>query len=168
MSVNAAPFRANKKLHKITLYTVFLMLNSSRLSDDKSVSYKNLYTIIYIRILTGRQLFFSAGLYRTTTKFFLMYKKITYNTWTGVASQILSPFFVSAINQQGSGNVCACAIIALKNISYKYIVLRIINNQDRLLELYTSHEITKITKVMQHDQWIKSMLTSILHDLVTE
>jgi hypothetical protein len=92
------------------------MLNPTRISH-KSVSYKNLYTIIYIRILTGRQLFFSAGLYRTTTKLFLMYKKITYNTWTRGVPNIIT-FFVSPINQQGSGNVCACAIIAVKNIYF--------------------------------------------------
>jgi hypothetical protein len=62
-----------------------------------------------------------------TKKLFLMYKKIIYNMWT-------------PINQQGSGNACACAFIAIKNISHKWIVLRIINNQDRLIELYTVQE----------------------------
>jgi hypothetical protein len=71
-----------------------------------------------------------------------MYKKIIYNTWTRGVPNIIS-FFVSPINQQGSGNVCACAIIALENISHKWIVLRIINNQDRLIELYTVQQLQR-------------------------
>jgi hypothetical protein len=53
-----APFRANKKL--ITLNSVF---DSDSNKTNKLVSYKNLYTTKSIIILTGRQLFFSAGLY---------------------------------------------------------------------------------------------------------